>query len=33
MPRLPVTVFGLLFGLEWYAEPGVTRTMASREIV
>jgi hypothetical protein len=33
MPRLPVPVFGLLFGLEWYTEPGVARTGISREIV
>jgi len=31
--RLPVPVFGLLPGFEWYAEPGVARTGISREIV
>jgi LmbE family N-acetylglucosaminyl deacetylase len=31
--RLPVPVFGLLSGFEWYVEPGVAAAGISREIV
>jgi len=31
--RLPVPVFGLLFGREWFAEPGTATTMICGDIL
>jgi LmbE family N-acetylglucosaminyl deacetylase len=33
MIAMPVPVFGLLFGLEWFAEPGTATTVVSHDIL
>jgi LmbE family N-acetylglucosaminyl deacetylase len=33
MLAMPVPMFGLLFGLEWFAEPGAATTTVSRDIL